>query len=460
MLNLRPSVSAFPVDRPRYSVRPAKQQRTSSRRIIATALLLLSVLGYLYNNFAIWRFSIFTLDLSHLLLVLAVAASLFLATRPDPQIVIIWIGFMAMELMHALLFDLASDVEWIKSVAQVGAYSLAFVIISGFKLRYQDLVGLRRVAVTLTLFLGGFAILQFSLLNTIGVDLSIPEAWRSTTYAIAFEDYRYVGVARAQGLSREPAELAFGLAILLSFVIFLRQNQLIEGRVALIAVLVALVGIIVTLSPTGVLTVAAIILGTWFVSRSTRSSQRLYSLVVILLVFFVVLVTPLGQRLNSIMQGSDVSSLVRTAAPIRLLLNMSDSAEFLVFGTGLGLESRNIQTYLEIYQPLVPWELRGEIRIHNIFAVIRFQQGLLGLFAYLALLWMVLRPTDKTALLPLRNLTPVIVLLVMFVFSSGYYASPMHWSLLAFVAVLRRLEWASREFDAMHTSIVHSEFGG
>jgi hypothetical protein len=124
---------------------------------------------------------------------------------------------------------------------------------------------------------------------------------------------------------------------------------------------------------------------------------------------------------------------------MKLILDVPDNVEYLLFGTGLGLEMRNSERYREIYKASTPWIPVDKIYINNILAVVKFQQGLLGLLVYLLLLWTILRPSPRSnGRFSLRDLTPIIILLIMYLFSSGYYASPIHWSLLAFVAVLAR----------------------
>ena len=429
-------------------IRPVSESRIDARARLVPLLLLLSAAGYLFNNVAIWRLPGFTVDASHILLVLTTVACLITSTYPDIRIVLIWVAFIWLELLHALLFNLSTNMEWIRSVAQMTVYSLAFVIISGFKLRQQDLMWLGRPATKLAWLFGGFAMLQALLLNTIGVDIGIPVEWRATTYAVAFGDYRYQGIARAQGLSREPAELAFGLVVLIAFMVWLNQNKLVARRSALIAIVIALGGLIVTLSPVGLVAATAILLGSWLVSRSDLSSWGVSVLGAIALLLVAYFVTPLNNRLSMVIQGTDVSALTRVEAPFRLLVHIPDNLEFLLLGTGLGLEERDIQTYLDIYQPLIPWTLSGEVRIHNIFAIAKFQQGILGLATYLALLWAILHPTtglrtSERRRFGLKDLMPMIILIVMYFFSSGYYVSPIHWTLLAFVAILRRVDWSS-----------------
>lgn len=462
MISPQSSKSVVGPQRWNVGIQPVSEGRSSARTRLAASLLLLSAAGYLFNNLAIWRFWGFTIDASHILLILTSVTCLTATMRPDTRIVVIWIAFICLELIHALFFDLASNIEWIRSVAQVTAYSLAFVIIAGFKLRRQDLIWLGRLAVTLALLFGGFALLQSLLLNTIGVELGVPIEWRVTTYAVAFEDYRYAGIARAQGLSREPAELAFGLVVLIAFIILLYQNKVVTQRSAFITIMVALGGVIVTLSPTGVLTATTILLGSWLVSRSDLSSRSLSTLGGLVLILVAYFVTPLNSRLSAVFQGTDVSATTRVEAPIRLLLHIPDNMEFLLFGTGLGLEARDMQTYLDFYQPLVPWTLSGEVRMHNILAIVKFEQGILVLAAYLILLWVILHPTTNRMRrrFELGGLTPMIILVVMYFFSSGYYASPIHWSLLAIVAVLRRLDWSSGEYEAERTRSVITQSGG
>lgn len=428
-----------------WQTSPLAEQQVDRRKKIAASLLLFSAVGPLYNNFALVRVNdLFVVDLSHLVFVITSLAVIIAVKQLEPRFVVLWLSLLCLELVHVLLYGLAWQTEWLKSFAQVGVYSWAFVMIAGLKLERKHLTQMGNVATLLAVTFGGFGLLQFILLNAAKVNLNLPEELKATTYAVAFGDYRYEGIARALGISREPAEFSLGLVILIAFLVFLHINRLVDERKSTSGILLALGGILVSFSPTGFLAVLALFFVAWYVTASIGRSRSLWLLLAVFLALLGFWVVPLSDRLSVIAAGTDISSAVRLLAPLRVLFDISPDTEFLLFGTGLGLEERDIYTYLRIYQPFVPWQLQS-IYMHNILAVIKFQQGVLGLFLYFTLLWAILRPIAQANTIAFKRFTPILVSLLLFFFSTGYYAAPFHWSVLAFVTVLASSRWYEDE---------------
>jgi hypothetical protein len=139
----------------------------------------------------------------------------------------------------------------------------------------------------------------------------------------------------------------------------------------------------------------------------------------------------ISTRLADIAAGSDESANVRVLAAASLLVEPSRELALSFTGGGWGQGSEFWALMDEVYLGRFGTHV---IDIHNIFTVIRVSQGWIGIALHLLLLLAIARlgvRYNRTLYLP------VLVMIGMLHFASGFYLDPVFWALLGLIAVLR-----------------------
>lgn len=427
------SVGAYSasVERPRHGI---------LAKSITWRLLLLTALGPAFSNILIYRLGDFVVTPSHLLLVFVTILILQQQSRLRLKLLLpigmIWL----LEIYHTVVVGHIGEIEWLKSFVQMLVYSTCFVIVASFRL---DTVVLKKTApwaMKLGILLGCISILQFAVLLLFGIRAYIPETW--AVRPIDFRDFtfRYGGFAPAAGLATEPANYALGLVTLLVYLLFLNDNALLHNRGLFWTSLSVLCGgILVTFSLTGVIVTAIILLIWLWIQRKARTVFWVLFIIAIISTVgtTIGILDPVQSRLQDALLGADNSAQVRVTAAVRLLFAAPTSFENFAYGTGLGMEERELTTYLDIYRETSLRSIvSSEVKIHNILTAIRFFQGWLGVGLYGMLLWTILLPKMGKW----TKFLPVLVFFILYHFASGQYLTPGFWSLLALMALLRRAQ--------------------
>lgn len=451
MLSTCTITSSQPRDTGAYAPAIEISRKRLRREAIAWRLLLLSALGSAFSNILIFRPGGFAVTPAHLLLISAT----FWVLRQKRRLQLGLVFPIAMMLLfdgyHAVVSGYARETEWLKSFVQLGMYGLCFIVLASFRPSAGALKGIASWAAKLGFILGGISILQFALLN-FGVSAYMPEGWAVRTADFSESISRYGGFYPATGLATEPAYYALGLVSLAACLLFFHGIGLLRGqRLFWLSLLVLFGGILATFSLTGVVAISVVLLA-WI---GTQRKSRL-TLVLLLMVGAIVIVganigvvAPIQARLQQVLAGADNSSQHRTVAAVRLLFAEPDSLENFIYGTGLGMEERGSDTYLRIYSEASLRELTSdEVKIHNILTAIRFFQGWLGIALYGLLLWAIFLPGRGSY----TAFFSMFVFFVIFHFASGLYLSPGFWSLLALIALLRRIQLGRKAFSVLSSN--------
>lgn len=422
-----------------YSASIEGSRRGLLAESVSWRLLLLTALGPAFSDILIYRLGDFAVTLSHLLIALVTVLILQKKSQLRFKLLFPVVMMWFLEIHHAVVVGYVDEIEWLKSFLQMVVYSACFIIIAGFR---TNAVVLRKTApwaMKLGILLGSISILQFALL-IFGVKAYVPETW--AVRPIDFRDFtfRYGGFAPATGLATEPAHYALGLVTLLVYLLFLNDNAFLRSRwLFWTSFSVLCGGVLVTFSLTGVIITAIILLIWLWIKRKVRIIfWTIFIIALIIIVGAAIGITdPVQVRLQDVLLGADNSAQVRVIAAVRLLFAMPTSFENFIYGTGLGMEERELSTYLNIYRAVsLRSIIRDEVKIHNILTTIRFFQGWLGLALYSMLLWMILLPKKGRW----AAFFPMFVFFILYHFASGLYLSPSFWSLLALIALLRRAQ--------------------
>lgn len=406
---------------------------------MAWRVLLLSALGPAFSNILIYRLGDFVVTPSHLLLILAIISILRQKRRHEFGLIFPVVTMLLLDGYHAVVSGYVGEVEWLKSFIQMLTYSTCFIFFASFRSSEDTLKKIAPWAMKLGIFLGGIIILQFVLLG-FDVLAYVPQDWAVKTLDFTESTLRYGGVTPAIGLATEPSYCALGLVTLSAFLLFLHNNNLVQDQKLFLASLSILFGgILTTFSLTGVMIAIMMLLGWLVIQRRVRLIfSALLTITVIGIVGANIGVTaPLQARFQRALMGVDNSAQIRIVAAVQLLFARSTSFENFTYGTGLGMETRELDTYLNIYREASLRSLaRDEVKIHNILTTVRFFQGWLGLALYSLLLWVLLLPRSGQQ----AAFFPVLVFFILYHFASGLYLSPSFWSMIALMALLRRIQ--------------------
>ena len=401
-------------------------------------LLLLSAIGSIFSDVLLFRVIGFAVTIPHVLLAVTTGMAMFAGRRIEGRIAFFFALIALAEVLHATAVGFVTSVEWQKSFAQFLAYGLCFVVLTRLKPDRETLAGSAPWAIRLGMVVGGLGVLQFILFR-MGVAASLPESWRVKSLDVSSLSGRYGGISPAFGLAQEPSYYALGLAALLAYLFFLKRLKLIDSpKLYVLSVVMLVSGVFVSFSLAGIAITSVLVIQQLYASRN---------LIGILLIAAAILgilwipasrlgwMAPIPSRVQRIARGLDHSALIRVIAPMRLLFARTGSLETSVFGTGMGMEEREKQIYLSVFETTAQGGIdRGEVEIHNIITIIRFLQGWLGLILYGAMLWIILKPLAGKY----QAIAPVLLFFLLYHFSSGLYLSPIFWSSLALVALLRR----------------------
>ncbi len=416
---------------------------------VAWRLLLLTALGPAFSNILIYRLGDFAITPSHLLLVL-VTIWIFQMRRLCFRfgLVVPVAIMMFLEVCHALVSGYIGEFEWLKSFAQFVTYSICFLVLSSLRTSINKLRGIAPWAMKLGIFLGGVSVLQFALLN-LGIPAYIPQNLTVKTLDWTKLVWRYGGFIPAIGLATEPSYYALGLVTLVACLLFLQENDLVrDQRLFWISLSTLFAGTLVTFSLTGIVMVSMMLM-IWLAMQRRVRLVLLASLTTLLIGVIganIGMITPIRTRLEAALVGADNSAQVRVAAAVQLLFTEPTSFESFAYGTGLGMEERELDTYLRIYREVsLRSFVQDEVKIHNILTTVRFFQGWLGVILYGILLWMLvlLRAGDLT------KFSSVLLFFTLYHFASGLYLSPSFWTLLALIALLRRMQLERKGFSVL-----------
>lgn len=412
-------------------------------------LLLLGASGLALDNIMIFRLYDFAITVPHLLLILATVLVILAKRRYDRRLVLTFLVMLLLEVYHSLVAGFWYEAEWHRSFAQFILYGTCFVLLAGIQLDLKTLQRNVSWTIALSFLMAGIGIIQFILLQQ-GINAYWPAAWSPSAFDPIAASFRYGGVLSALGLATEPSYYAIGLVTLLGYLLFLDNCGLVSNaRQFMWAVLALLGGISVSLSITGYLVACVVVLG-WLISRrKSRFVPILISMIAVMIGVSTEVLQPVLGRFQQILLGSDNSTQVRIIASLKLMFTRPVDFEFFSFGTGLGMEARDITTYGQIYTEN---SLRGDwwdqFKVHNILAVVRFLQGWVGLIAFCIMLWIILRPGAGKN----KEFLPMLLLLILLLFAFGIYLSPIFWTLLAFLAVIRTAQLNSEmSADAIRT---------
>ena len=404
---------------------------------------MLSAIGSIFSDVLLFRWNGFAVTIPHLLLAMTTGMVIFRRKRFDYRLAFIFILMVLVEIIHAIAVGFAMSSEWHKSFAQFIVYGMCFVALTKLKLDRETLAKSAPWAMKLGIFIGGLGVLQFILFR-IGVSAYLPEGWRVRSLDILNSSGRYSDFSPAVGLAMEPSYYAIGLVTLLAFLLYLKRFQIINAnKLYFISVIMLILGVYFSFSLTGIIISSVLLIQQLFSSRNIIKAIFILAAIISFLWIpglKIGLIEPIQSRLQRVVQGLDNSALIRVTAATRLLFARSSSLETSVFGTGLGMEDREKQVYLSIYEmtSLAGFN-RDEVKIHSIITSIKYFQGLLGLIFYGALLWIILQPLAGKY----KAFFPILVLFVLFHFSSGLYLTPIFWSSLALVTLLRRATLAN-----------------
>lgn len=434
----KPSVTLSQTSHSDKYVRPlVRPWRLAISQDTMWRLLLLSTLGPMFSGVLLFHMGGFVVGLPHLLLGVA-ASTVFLNTRRvNSRLVLICVAITSIQIYHALVSGFAVESEWRESFAQFVTYTTCFFLLTGFEMDHKTSMRAASWTMKLGIFLGGISILQF-ILFMFGVPAYLPDIWQ-TGMANPFSlRFRVAGFVPAFGFASEPSLHAIGLATLLACLLFFGALGFIPNKQMWILSIITLLGaIVVSLSLTGFVLAGVLILTSILFQRSLR--RFVFILLVIGMGFGMIagdIVATIQSRLLRVTQGVDNSAQIRIVGAVRLLFTSPSSFETFVFGTGLGMETRELSGYQAIYDEVTLRSLNlSTVKIHNIVTVVKVLQGWIGIVWYIILLWKILQPLTSK----FRLYSPLFVFVFLYQFSSGYYLAPFLWPMLALMFVLRRL---------------------
>jgi hypothetical protein len=410
---------------------PSRQDRAITKEWLLKLLILCSV-GIVFTDVLIFRLAGFPVILPHLLLAAAVSLALLRRQRFHQGLALACAMMGLVEVLHAAFFGLITEAEWLKSFAQYVVYSSACCLLAGLRVNRADLARIAPWVSRLAILLAGIGIAQFFALR-LGVWPVLPFHWGDYDPGA---DLRLGGFGAATAFALEPSHFALGLVGLAALLLFLDKAGVISNRKLWYMALVMLFGgVLVSFSMTGVFMMTVLVL-----SASLNLSHFAKRLLPALLVAAVTMslfagsiLNVIQSRIRGVLAGTDDSALVRVVAATELTFTSLSSVETSWFGTGLGMEQREEATYTRVYQENMnrPHLLIG-IKIHNIFATVRFFQGWIGLVLYSLVLWTVVRPMTSNW----RLAMPLGLFLLMYHFASGYYLTPSFWTMLSLTVIL------------------------
>ncbi len=427
--------SAEPVHTAMPEPKPARRFKLSTLVLI---LLVLAAVGQLYNNIALFRFGGYAITPPLVLLGLAAALSVFIPRRAPANDTpfIIGIILIGWTIVSAVLLGIAGNGEWQKSAQLLVMYASCFALASRLQIDNDDLAYATPVLIG-TIVIGGIlGVGQFILLNYTNVAAVVPEGLRVSRWDPTGDIFRTGGFQRAAGLSYEPSTYAVALSIAAVLCLFFCGLYARVNRFFLVIALVLLVaGSLVSYSVSGwVVGLFPVMLGILAVRSQVRGTLLVLMLVAALVLpalYSFDMLPGISERVESITSGEEDSANVRVVGALTLLFAPPERFTDFVAGYGIGME--------ETYAPIVT-EIYGrrfgvyEINIHNIFTVVKVTQGWLGIALHLTLILAVFRPAGiKDPAL----YAPLLLLVLLIHFASGYYLDPIFWSLLTLIAVLR-----------------------
>jgi len=401
-------------------------------------LLLLSAIGLIFSDVLLFRVIGFAVTIPHVLLAVTTGMAVFAGRRIEGRIAFFFALIVLAEVLHATAVGFVTSIEWQKSFAQFLAYGLCFIALTKLRPDRETLAGSAPWAMRLGMVVGGLGVLQFILFR-MGVAASLPESWRANSLDVSSLSGRYGEVSPAVGLAQEPSYYAIGLAVLLAYLFFLKRLKLITNKkLYFLSVAMLISGVFVSFSLAGIVITSALLIQQLYASRNIIGMLLIMAAIISIIWIpgsQMGLIEPIQSRFQRVIQGLDHSALIRVIAPMRLLFARTGSLETSVFGTGMGMEEREKPIYLSVFETTAQGGIdRDDVEIHNIITIIRFLQGWLGLILYGAMLWIILKPLAGKY----QAIAPVLLFFLLYHFSSGLYLSPIFWSLLALMALLRR----------------------
>lgn len=438
------------VHKQRTAVSMWRLRRCATRELLLKMLILCSI-GTLFTDILIFRIGDFGVVLPHVLL----GATAFLAVlsrqRFHQGLALTCAVIGLIEILHATLFGFITEAEWLKSFAQYVAYSWACCLLAGLKVDSTNLSKVSPWVSRLSILLGGLGILQFIALR-VGMWPRFPFQWGD--YNPLYDpraEMRAGGVAPATGFASEPSLFALGLVCLFALMLFLDRAKVVSNRKLWYVAMVALFGgITVSFSVTGIgtMVILALAAGLNISHSSKRVLPTLLGGVVIASLFAGGVFGVLHSRLQGVLAGKDNSAVVRVVVAADLVVTPLSSIETNWFGTGMGMERRELASYARVYEENSLWGNRpSKVRIHNIFATVRFLQGWIGLMFYGVIFWTVVRPMISN----MRLAIPLCSLFLLYHFASGYYLTPSFWAMLCLIVVLGKYIRMSRVSVMMST---------
>lgn len=408
-------------------------------------LVMVSAAGLFFSDFSLFRVGDFAVTPYHISLPLAAVLSLLSFQTPPYdwfRRLRIWLLILLIEVMHVIIIGHVTDSEWQRSMAQFLVYSFSFIAVSRMRLKQKELsiLGAWAAWTGIVLSIGG--VIQ-SILFRFGMPAYLPAQFRVRgIFDPLFDTYRYGGFSPALGLAMEPSYYAIALCTLLACVLFFNRAGILNRQLYTVALLSILSGILVSYSLSGIITAFVLL----FSSLYTSTGKRVLVFIALCVLGWVLLgldfTAPIRERLVRAMGGGDVSTLMRVSASLKLLFSNSSSLETALWGTGLGLEYREYETYMRVYLLAIPQDVDlNQIKIHNIFAVVRLLQGWIGILLYSIMVWFSIRSSMKA-----RHIyVPLIVFFLVYHFSIGLYLAPAFWSVFALMTVLWQSELPARE---------------
>ena len=432
----------------RTIISPQVSSSTKTAINVLPKLLMLSAAGLFFGDIAIFSVGGFIVTPYHLLFPLTAALAVSPSKQPqDSQVALFgfWLFMALTELAHVTWAGYITEPEWLRSFAQFLVYSLSFLVITRKKLRRTELVSLGPWVAKLSIVLSATGIFQY-ILFIFQIPAYLPDEFRARSGFDPLFSTRYGGFSPAIGFATEPSHYTLALCVLLACLLFFVQIGILKGRLQRISIAMVMAGVLVSYSISGVIISIALLI----FSLIIPGRKRIF-LVSVIGFFLWLLLTlnftqPIVERFSIVAEGQDASSMMRVVASIRLLFANSSRLETMLFGTGMGLEAREYETYVQVYTQAIPRYLAlREIKVHNIFAVIKFLQGWVGLLIYGIMIWLSLRPAIRAW----RLYIPLFVFFFAYQFSTGLYLTPAFWSTYALMTVLWRSDLTPKMDDGV-----------
>lgn len=409
-----------------------------------TILIVISAAGLFFSDLSLFRIGDFVVTPYHILFPLAAVLSLLSFQAPPyawSRRLRIWLFMLLVELMHVIVVGYVTDSEWQRSMAQFLVYSFSFIAVTRVRLKQKELsvLGVWTARIGIVLGIGG--VIQF-ILFWFGLPAYLPVQFRvGSIFDPLIDTYRYGGFSPALGLALEPSYYAIALCTLLACVLFFNRAGMLNRQLYTVTLVSILSGILVSYSLSGII-MAFVLLS---FSLYTSTGKRVLILIVLCVLGWVLFglgfTAPIRERLVRAIGGGDVSTLMRVSASLKLLFSNTSSLEMALWGTGLGLEYREYETYMRVYLQVMPRDIiLDQIKVHNIFTVIKLFQGWIGIVLYSIMVWFSMRPAMKA-----RHIyVPLIVFFLIYHFSIGLYLAPAFWSVFALMVVLWQSELPPR----------------